>query len=132
MKNRSIYSLLTVVLGLLVVLVPTVLFPVCDSSEMRMACYYSGQTAIGQGCLIVLLGVISFFFSNKGVRAGISIAQLLNSILVLIYPAKLIGLCKMETMDCRMKTFPAIIVVGTLLIVISLANSVYLILKSRK
>jgi len=132
MKNRIILALSTLIFGIIITLIPTVIFPVCDSSEMKMACYYSGQTEIGLGILIALLGIISVLFRDRGIRAGISISQALISVFVILFPYKLIGLCKMETMACRLKTFPAIIVVGVLLIVIAGANAFYLLYKGKK
>lgn len=126
MKNRIIFAAAFILLGLLVILAPTVLFPVCES-EMKMACFFTKKAEIGAGLVITALGVIYFFLKNKDIRLGISIAQFLNAGLVLAFPAKLTGLCKMSDMACRVKTYPALIVLSVLLALTAAANIVFLI-----
>ncbi|MBR5418567.1 MAG: DUF4418 family protein [Clostridiales bacterium] len=125
MKNRIIIAAAFVLLGLLIVLAPTVLFPVCES-EMKMACFFTKKAEIGAGLLVASLGVIYFFLKNRDIRIGISIAELLNAALVIALPVKLTGLCKMSEMDCRVKTYPALIVLSVLLAVVSLADIFFL------
>lgn len=126
MKNRIIFAAAFVLLGLLVILAPTVLFPVCES-EMKMACFFTKKAEIGVGLVIAALGVIYFFLKNKDIRLGIAIAELLNAGLVLALPAKLTGLCKMSDMACRVKTYPALIVLSVLLALTAAVNIVFLI-----
>ena len=126
MKNRIIFAAAFILLGLLVILAPTVLFPVCES-EMKMACFFTKKAEIGAGLVIAALGVIYFFLKNKDIRLGISIAQFLNAGLVLAFPAKLTGLCKMSDMACRVKTYPALIVLSVLLALTAATNIVFLI-----
>ena len=126
MKNRIIFAAAFVLLGLLVILAPTVLFPVCES-DMKMACFFTKKAEIGVGLVITAIGVIYFFLKNKDIRLGISIAQFLNAGLVLAFPAKLTGHCKMSDMACRVKTYPALIVLSVLLALTAAANIVFLI-----
>ena len=126
MKNRIIIAAAFILLGLLVILAPTVLFPVCES-DMKMACFFTKKAEIGVGLVIAALGVIYFFLKNKDIRLGISIAQFLNAGLVLAFPAKLTGLCKMSDMACRVKTYPALIVLSVLLALTAAVNIVFLI-----
>lgn len=126
MKNRIIFAAAFILLGLLVILAPTVLFPVCES-DMKMACFFTKKAEIGVGLVIAALGVIYFFLKNKDIRLGISIAQFLNAGLVLAFPAKLTGLCKMSDMACRVKTYPALIVLSVLLALTAAVNIVFLI-----
>ncbi len=125
MKNRTIFAAAFVLLGLFVILAPTVLFAVCES-EKKMACYYTRQAEIGIGALIVALGVVYFFLKNKGTRLGIAIAEFFTSGLVLAFPLKLTGLCKMTDMACRVKTLPALLIASILLIVVSLIDILFL------
>lgn len=125
MKNRLISSLIFILAGLFTILAPTVLFPVCES-EMKMSCYYTKQAEIGVGILIIALGIVSVLFSSSKVRLGISIAQFFNAILVLAFPLKLTGLCKMSEMACRAGTLPALIVISVLLLIAAGVNAGYL------
>lgn len=132
MKNRLITSFIYIVLGVLLILIPTKLFPVCSSGNMKMSCYYTARAELGLGALVILLGAAAILSANDGIRGGLSIAQFGIGILVLLYPTKLIGLCKMSDMKCRIQTLPALIVVGVLLIILSAVNAVYLIGKEWK
>jgi len=122
MKNRIVSALLFILFGGLVILGPTVLFPVCEAHEMKMACYYTKQAEIGLGIIIVLLGIATAVIKNRDIRIGISFSQLLISILILLYPLKLIGLCKMSNMACRLRTLPSLFVTSVLLLIISAVN----------
>ena len=130
MKNRIIFAAVFVLLGLLVILAPTVLFPVCES-EMKMACFFTKKAEIGVGLLIAAIGVVSFFLKNKDIRIGLSIAQFLNAALVLALPLKLTGLCKKSDMACRVKTLPALIVLSVLLAVTAAAE-IFVLAKSEQ
>ncbi|MCR5607577.1 MAG: DUF4418 family protein [Lachnospiraceae bacterium] len=128
MKNRVIISATQLLLGVLVYLIPTSLFAVCKG-EMKMACYYTKQAEIGLAIIVILLSIASLIFADKKIRAGISISLSSVAIIILLYPLKLIGLCKMDTMPCRIGTLPARIVVSFLLFAVSAANAVYLLKK---
>ena len=130
MKNRIIFAAVFVLLGLLVILAPTVLFPVCES-EMKMACFFTKKAEIGVGLLIAAIGVVSFFLKNKDIRIGLSIAQFLNAALVLALPLKLTGLCKKSDMACRVKTLPALIVLSVLLAIVA-ASEIFILAKSEQ
>lgn len=125
MKNRIVFALAFILLGLLVILAPTVLFPVCES-EKKMACYYTKEAEIGIGILIAALGVVYFFLKNKSARLGIAVAEFFSAGLVLLYPLKLTGLCKMSDMACRVKTLPALIVLAVLLLAVALGDLFFL------
>ena len=130
MKNRIIFTAAFVLLGLLVILAPTVIFPVCET-EMKMACFFTKKAEIGVGLLIAAIGVVSFFLKNKDIRIGLSIAQFLNAALVLALPLKLTGLCKKSDMACRVKTLPALIVLSVLLAVTAAAE-IFILAKSEQ
>ena len=125
MKNRIIIAALFIISGLLVILGPTALFPVCSAEKMKMACYYTSKAEIGLGSLIGVLGIVYFFFKDKGVRLGLSIAQLANAVLILLYPLALTGLCGKEDMDCRVGTLPALIVLSVVLGVTAIVNILF-------
>lgn len=128
MKNKIFFSLSYIVLGVLLALVPTVLLVPCSSEEKKMACYYTSRAEVGLGILIAFLGIAAIIFAQEGIRVGISIAQLGIAIIAILLPLKITGLCKMDTMACRVKTLPGIIVVSVLLIILSLINIVYLLI----
>ena len=125
MKNKVAVSILFVVLGILILLAPTVIFPVCPA-DMKMHCQYTKQAEIGIGILIAVLGIVAFFFSEE-IRAGISLAVAGIGILEIAIPTKLIGVCGSNMMTCHSATRPLLVVLGVLTIIVSVANSVYLL-----
>ena len=67
MKNRVIVSTIYILIGILICLIPTYLYPVCNG-EMKMACYYTKQAEIGLGILITLLGIVFIAAKNENIR----------------------------------------------------------------
>ncbi len=123
MKNRNLKGLIVSVWGLLVILVPTVIFPPCshmlelvDGGTVPMKCFWSGRAEIGIGFLILCGGLLLFFAKSAETRKFISVSTLLTSLVGIAVPAFLIGGCAMETMTCRTTTFPALYVLHALLI----------------
>lgn len=125
MKNKISISIIFVILGILIILAPTVIFPVCDA-EMKMRCLYTKQAEIGIGALIAVLGAVTFFLSEQ-VRAGISIAIAGIGVLEIAIPTTLIGVCGSDMMACNAATRPLLVVLGVLTILVSVINSVYLL-----
>ena len=132
MKNKVSISIVYILIGVLLILIPTQLLPVCSSNEMRMACYYTKQAEIGLGIFVLLNAAILILTNNSLIRLGISISQFISSLLVILYPAKLIGLCKMSEMQCSLKTYPALIITGVILAAISVGNIIYIWRKTTK
>lgn len=125
MKNKISISIIFVILGILIILAPTVIFPVCDA-EMKMRCLYTKQAEIGIGALIAVLGAVTFFLSEQ-VRAGISISIAGIGVLEIAIPTVLIGVCGSDMMACNAATRPLLVVLGVLTILVSVINSVYLL-----
>jgi hypothetical protein len=119
MKNRIIGGGAAIVLGLLIVLGPQFLFKVCPPTEGGgfMKCHWSAQAEIGVGALIAALGLVSLFFASPKTRLGLVIGIFLSGTLVLLIPHILIGGCAMDSMPCRKVAFPAITVIGILLLI---------------
>lgn len=134
MKNRLISGIGAIISGLLVSLGPKTIFRLCEAKPdgSWMKCHWTGEAEFGIGLLIFVLGVLILTFASKQTRLGLSIAVALEGMLVLAFPAVLIGGCAMENMDCRRITFPAIIVIGTLIVISFTFNSLYLISSAGK
>ncbi len=130
MKNRIGFSIGYILLGTLLILIPTVIFPVCVS-EKKMACFYTARAEIGVGTVIILLGLAYIFFKSAEIRAGIALSIAINSILIVLLPLKLTGLCKMSDMACRIGTLPALIVITIIIAAVSLGNFVYNLISSK-
>lgn len=133
MKNRLLSGIAVAVFGLLTMLVPVCIFPACSKmietaagGTVPMRCFWSGQAEIGIGVLILCGGLLLVLFRSPLIRIGISVMTALAGVLALLVPTVLIGGCEMDTMACRMTTFPALIILGVLTAAVCFANAVYL------
>jgi hypothetical protein len=137
MKNRIASGIAVIIFGLLIALGPQFLFKVCEpvspmaahdgGGQTWMKCHWSAQAEIGIGGLLAALGIGLLLFSSKDTRFGLTVGVFLSAILALLIPHVLIGGCSMPTMQCQSLAFPAITVLGILLIIGSVGNGYYLI-----
>lgn len=96
------------------------------SADMVMKCHWTSRAELGIGSLIALLGVLLIAFQSRQVRLGLSLSLILNGILALLIPTALIGVCDGAHMICRSLALPALSILSGLVVVISIANVVYL------
>jgi len=89
------------------------------------ACHWSAQALIGLGFLITALGLCLLIFNDLMTQLGLFIGVFMSSIITLSIPHALIGGCKMMTMACRKAAFPAITVIGIVLLILSAVYVVY-------
>jgi len=115
---KRIIGIIFTVLGLLIALGPQFLFKVCEpKGDMIMKCFWSARAEIGVGAVIAALGIALIVFSCSKIRLGLVIGILLSGINALLIPHALIGGCAMHSMPCRKIAFPAITVIGILLLI---------------
>lgn len=125
MKNKLFASIPSIILGILIAIAPLTFAKVCQTEGgMHMACYYTGRAALGIGLVIAVLGIVALFV-KENVRIGLSIAVIVNSLLMIAVPTFLIGVCKSPMMHCASATRPTLIVLSVLALVFA-AISVYL------
>lgn len=125
MKNKLFASIPSIILGILIAIAPLTFAKVCQSEGgMHMACYYTGRAALGIGLVIAVLGIVALFV-KENVRIGLSIAVIVNSLLMIAVPTFLIGVCKSSMMHCASVTRPTLIVLSVLALVFA-AISLYL------
>lgn len=125
MKNKLFASIPSIILGILIAIAPLTFAKVCQTEGgMHMACYYTGRAALGIGLVIAVLGIVALFV-KENVRIGLSIAVIVNSLLMIAVPTFLIGVCKSSMMHCASVTRPTLIVLSVLALVFA-AISVYL------
>lgn len=133
MKNRLFTGICALISGLLVAIGPNTVFRICaakpDGSWMK--CHWAGQSELGVGLLIVVLGVFLLIFESQQTRLGLSIAVTFAGVLVVLLPTVLIGGCSMATMNCQRITFPALTVIGILTTAGFAFNSIFLFLTAR-
>jgi hypothetical protein len=132
MKNRFISGVVVILSGFLIALGPQFLFKVCATMEDGFPrCFWSARAEIGIGMLIAVLGITLLIFAETKVRLGLTIGVFFSSIITLCIPHALIGGCGMMTMACRRVAFPALTIIGIVLLVGSALNSFYLLSKEK-
>jgi hypothetical protein len=110
---KTVLGVLTILLGGLIVLTPHYLAPVCkDLMELKsglmahMACYYTGQTAIVIGALIIAIGIIFFFAKEPSTYKILALVIILDVITLNVFPLDaVIGICKNSMMMCHKTVF---------------------------
>jgi hypothetical protein len=131
MKKQLIFGIPVAAIGLLLAIGPYTLFPVCEAmGDMVMKCFWTRRVELGIGVLIAVLGALSLVFKSSQIRLGLGIAVFLNGILALLIPTALIGVCDHAHASCRILTLPALLVLSSILLLISVINGISLF-KSR-
>ena len=129
--------LLNLAASVLLMLVPFVLFPVCEMPKpdgTPMGCYYSGIFLTCVGVIITLL-TLAVLFAKK-FTALYSISSIIAACLCWLVPNKIIvvglcGLCGNPEHACRSETMPAVSVIAAIIVVSSTALLVMRLITGR-
>ena len=124
MKRSSAYTAcdillpllaLTFFLGLLFVFGP------CGPKEDGgwMTCHWAGQALRGLAGALLVIALLHLLPGRAELKMGLDLATLPLSVLALLLPGRLIGLCTMASMQCRSIMRPAVTVFAVLLIIVS-------------
>jgi len=139
--TRFVSGSLFIIFGLLVAIGSQTIFQPCldgiqicadgkpTNMFMPMKCYWSGMAEIGPGAAIALLGVLLLCFRQSQVRLGITFAQILFGVIVILFPACFIGVCSSKSHDCHILFYPMMMVLGSLVIALSLVNGFFIFRK---
>jgi drug/metabolite transporter (DMT)-like permease len=119
---------LLVILGIVIILTPWVIFPVCEhygsymmtSSGMQvpMACGWTARAESGIGALIVVAGGLLIARSTPETRQATGVFTIALGALVILIPTVLIGMCKTAEHPCRVLTLPALEILGIIVILV--------------
>lgn len=129
MKNRPTVGIIVIALGVLVALIPIVIFPVCNNmielingKTLFMKCHWTARSELLIGILIVFDGILTIGFKKHETRIALSIMLFLFGLTALLIPTVVIGMCETATMVCRVGTEPALIVVSVITMVFGIGN----------
>lgn len=127
MRNRLIFGGLFTGLGILVMVVPFLILPVCDGqvllangSSVPMKCHWMAQAELGTGAVLAVIGLFCLVFRDPKARYGLALAALPVAGLVGALPSFLIGVCKNPQMPCHAGTYPALMILSGLIALIAL------------
>lgn len=125
MKKTQIWALVVLVLGIIVILIPWQLFPVCGVGRYappagmlpRMhGCDSTLKAATVLGILVMIAGLLPMFAKHywAGLVSAVSTAVIGG--LLILFPTVITGVCRVPTMPCVIGTKPALIIAGIVLI----------------
>jgi hypothetical protein len=127
-KTINAFGALLVLLGIIIILTPWIIFPVCEMEgsyvvtstgmQLPMTCGWSARAESGIGALIVIAGGLLIARSTKETRQAVGIFTIAMGALVILFPTFLIGMCKVATHPCRMTTLPALEILGVIVIIV--------------
>lgn len=145
MQNRVVSSLAYIIIGILFILFPMYILPVCPSESVNlptamqgqvehmhtgvgkiMKCFWTGRAEVGVGSLIIAIGILMLFCRKIFLRMGLSMAIACISLFALAIPTVLIGVCDNQMMRCNMGAKPALVLLSLLLFIVALVNTFYL------
>src|SRR5690606_10607353 len=119
---------LLVILGIVIILTPWVLFPVCEVEgmylttsagvQMPMKCGWTARAETAMGALIIVMGGLLVARHTPETRQAVGLFNVAAGILVVLFPTYLIGMCRLADHPCRQLTLPALEVLGVIVIII--------------
>ncbi len=128
MKKERVFGSATVTLGILLILTPLMVFPVCGmgrhvppSGERigHHGCHDTLGAEIALGAALIITGLAPIIWPRRKALRFSSIAMMVIATLVVVFPIKMFEICKMPTMPCRVETLPALCVIAILMGVLS-------------
>jgi len=109
------FLLIVILTGCVLVIIGLIfLFPVCWGTTMR--CIYTARVEISIALITIFLFIFSSIFPSRDVQILTGFAGIMLSVLILLVPTKLIGVCQSPEMTCHSKSLPALKILGSLLI----------------
>jgi len=113
-----------VLLGIIVILIPWVLFPVCGIEKGAFlvgnlpgyhGCHGTLKAVTALGGVAVLAGIVPLLLPRRQAVFASSVVSLLIAALVILFPSVITGICSMPTMPCRLGTLPALVTAGIIM-----------------
>lgn len=139
MISKPAVGIIAIVLGVLIALIPQVIFPVCtdkiellNGKTLFMKCHWTAMAELLVGILIVFDGILIIGFKKHETRLALSVMLFLLGLTSLLISTVVIGMCATATMPCQVGTEPALIVVSVITMVVGIGNIFFLISSIKK
>jgi uncharacterized membrane protein YczE len=125
----SMPALVLVILGILIVISPWTIAPVCDNEGMYaklangknlpMPCGWTARAEIGIGALTILAGAMLAFSQSAETKRMIGLFGTALGILTILFPFYISGMCALADHPCNLLTKPVLALLGVAVIVAS-------------
>ena len=126
MKKRICFALIISILGLLVAVAPYTFAKVCDIGEKVMKCHWTARAELFVGLAVAALALLKLVSDNWQYQLALNAGIALNAVGIILFPTALIGVCGKAMMHCHSVTQPTLIVLGILIILATLIQTVVL------
>ena len=122
MSRKKIFGYISAIIGLLLVLAPKFITPVCPPMEngMFMKCHWMGNMTMGIGAVILVLAIIFIIVKDSKISLGLAISNIAIGVLEILNAHVLIGGCMKADMGCRAKTIPFCILLSGILVLVNI------------
>ncbi len=129
MKKSTLLGSLSALSGLLVILVPTVILPVCEGMVeakmgklIPMRCFWTARAEVAVGGLLLLTGLLHAFSRSDETRRNLSGLILALGVTTILVPTLLIPTCMSPDMACNLGTKPALLLLGGITTILGAAG----------
>jgi hypothetical protein len=97
-----------------------------------MKCTWTAHAELALGLVLVTVGVLSMISRRKESIRALSLIGMILGVLVILLPTNLIGVCTTPGMICNSALMPAMIFIGTVIIVVNIALLIFSILRKEQ
>jgi hypothetical protein len=128
-KISKILGGVAALIGILVVVVPRYILPVCEyqgklmetkmGMSIPMKCSWTAQSELGIGLVIIVAALALLLSKQVETRKMVSVILVALGIVVILLPTTLIGVCSNPMMLCHAGTKPALELLGGLLVIVA-------------
>jgi hypothetical protein len=131
----KISSILIIILAILIAVLP--LFFNCqhdgkmltleNGKQIPMKCYWTARASTAMGVILLIVGIALGRSQQPQTRRVLNILGIVLGAIVILFPTWIIGVCTHPGASCNLVMKPALIFMGSLVIVINLVGLVTLL-----
>ncbi len=125
----SIPAIILIVLGILLVVSPWTIAPVCEVNGMfaqlangktlPMPCGWTARAEVGMGALTILAGLLLMFSQSAETKRIIGLFGVALGVLTILFPLYITKMCALADHPCNLLTKPVLVILGIATIAVS-------------
>lgn len=130
MKKLDVFGLITAAVGLLIIVTPNWILPVCqgllelaDGKHVPMRCFWTARAEMVMGGLVLLSGLLLAFVGSVEGRRRLNHMVAFLGLAVILIPLYIIPTCMNPDMACNVGTKPALLLLGGITLALGLYGS---------
>jgi uncharacterized membrane protein YczE len=125
----SIPAIILIVLGILLVVSPWTIAPVCEVNGMYaqlangktlpMPCGWTARAEVGMGVLTILAGLLLTFSQSAETKRMIGLFSIALGVLTILFPLYITKMSALADHPCNLLTKPVLVILGIATIAVS-------------